>query len=215
MSHARNVGLTWATGELLAFPDDDCWYSPGLLRQVRSFFAENPGYSLLSVGVRDERGTLSGNRWVSDRCELATANLFRTSVGMALFVRRGRVADSFRFDESLGVGAGTRFASGEDTDYVFRLLEAGLKGKIRPQPDGLSSASGHVERRSRMRSAPYGYGCGMGRVIRKRAKLPLLPAFVAFDLLRLVLSLLRGKPGPAWLCAVHGRGVFAGYMASE
>ena len=55
LSHARNVGLSRATGELLAFPDDDCWYSPGLLRQVRSFFAANPRYSLLSVGVRDER----------------------------------------------------------------------------------------------------------------------------------------------------------------
>ena len=108
-----------ATGEVLAFPDDDCWYSPGLLREVRSFFSANPSYSLLSVGVRDESGTLSGNRWVRDRCELATANLFRTSVGMALFVRRDGVADSFRFDESLGVGAGTRFASGEDTTMSF------------------------------------------------------------------------------------------------
>ena len=204
----------WATGEVLAFPDDDCWYSPGLLRQVRSFFAANPRYSLLSVGVRDERGRLSGNRWVSGKCELATANLFRTSVGMALFVRRGGVAGSFRFDESLGVGAGTPFVSGEDTDYVFRLLEAGLKGRFdrsltvyHPRRDMLSGGA--------MRCAAYGYGCGMGRVIRKRAKLPLLPAFVAFDLLRLVFSLLRGKPGPAWLCAVHGRGVFAGYMASE
>jgi hypothetical protein len=61
----------------------------------------------------------------------------------------------------------------------------------------------------------YGYGCGMGRVIRKRAKLPLLPAFVAFDFLRLAFSLFRGQFRPAWLCAVHGGGVFAGYMASD
>jgi glycosyltransferase involved in cell wall biosynthesis len=214
LSHARNVGLAWATGDLLAFPDDDCWYSSGLVPQVRSFFAENPSYSLLSVGVRDESGTPSGNRWVSGRCDLATANLFRTSVGMALFVRRGQVADSFRFDESLGVGAGTRFASGEDTDYVFRLLEAGLKGRFdrsltvyHPRRDMLSGGADAAR--------AYGYGCGMGRVIRKRAKLPLLPAFVAFDFLRLAFSLLRGQPGRAWLCALHGGGVLAGYMASD
>ena len=61
----------------------------------------------------------------------------------------------------------------------------------------------------------YSYGCGMGRVIRKQAKLPLLPAFVAFDLLRLIYSLLRLRPGPAKLCAVHGRGIFSGYMAAK
>ena len=51
----------------------------------------NPGYALISAGVRDETGRLSGNRWLRDRCDLATANLFRTSVGMALFVRRDSV----------------------------------------------------------------------------------------------------------------------------
>jgi len=214
LSHARNVGLDAATGKVLAFPDDDCWYSPDLLREVWSFFVANPGYTLLSAGVRDESGRLSGNRWVRDRCDLATANLFRTSVGMALFVRRESVAGAFRFDESLAVGSGTRFASGEDTDYVFRLLEAGLRGRFdrgftvyHPRRDMLSGGANAVR--------AYSYGCGMGYVIRKRAKLPLLPVFVAFDLLRLVYSLAHGQPGPARLCAAHGRGVFSGYMAAE
>ncbi len=214
LSHARNVGLEAAKGEVLAFPDDDCWYSPHLLDEVRSFFADNRGYALLSAGVRDELGTLSGNRWVRDRCDLATANLFRTSVGMALFVRRDRVSGAFEFDESLGVGAGTRFTSGEDTDYVFRLLEAGMKGRFdrrltvyHPRRDMLSGGASAAR--------AYGYGCGMGRVIRKQGKLPLLPAFVAFDAMRLGYSLLRGRPGPARLCAVHGRGILSGYAAAK
>jgi GT2 family glycosyltransferase len=213
LSHARNVGLAAAKGAVLAFPDDDCWYSPQLLDEVRSFFADNYEYALLSVGVRDESGTPSGNRWVRERCDLATANLFRTSVGMALFVRRDRVS-GFEFDESLGAGSGTRFASGEDTDYVFRLLETGLKGRFErgltiyhPRRDMLSGGTNAAR--------AYSYGCGMGRVIRKQAKLPLLPAFVAYDLLRLVYSLLRGRAKPARLCAVHGRGIFSGFMAAK
>ena len=214
LSRARNVGLAAATGEVLAFPDDDCRYSEGLLRGVAMFFAANPDYSLLSVGVCDDTGRASGNRWLRDRCDLATPNLFRTSVGMALFVRRNAISHSLRFDESLGVGAGTRFASGEDTDYVFRLLKAGLKGRFErgltvyhPRHDMLSGAADAAR--------AYGYGCGMGRVIRNHAKLPLLPAFVIFDLLRGGYSLLRGQPGPARLCAIHGRGVFSGYMAAK
>jgi glycosyltransferase involved in cell wall biosynthesis len=214
LSRARNVGLELTRGEIVAFPDDDCWYSPNLLSEVARFFAEHPDYRMLSVGVRDEQGIASGNRWVREACDLTTANLFRTSVGMALFLRRGGHADLLRFDESLGVGAGTPFASGEDTDFVFRLLETGLKGRFErgltayhPRRDMLS---GCVNAKR-----AYGYGCGMGRVIRQRAKLPLLPAFVAFDLLRMTSSLVRGKFGPATLCLAHGRGVVAGYVAAQ
>jgi GT2 family glycosyltransferase len=133
---------------------------------------------------------------------------------MALFVCRDRVSSSFEFDESLGVGAGTQFASGEDTDYVFRLLDAGMKGRFdrrltvyHPRHDMLSGGASAAR--------AYGYGCGMGRVIRKQGKLPLLPAFVAFDAMRLGYSLLRGRPGPARLCAVHGRGILSGYAAGK
>jgi glycosyltransferase involved in cell wall biosynthesis len=212
LSRARNVGLQHASGEILGFPDDDCWYSPKLLERTADFFERNPEHSILSAGVRDETGALSGNRWLRSSCKLSTTNLFRTSVGIALFVRRNRATESMRFDDSLGVGSGTPFASGEDTDYVFRLLEAGLRGRFdrsltvyHARHDMLSGGS------DRLRA--YSYGCGMGRVIRQRAKLPLLPAFVTFDLLRTMLSILHGKVGPALLCVAHGRGVFAGYKA--
>jgi glycosyltransferase involved in cell wall biosynthesis len=214
LSRARNIGLVHATGDILAFPDDDCWYSPALLGEVARFFAEHPGYAMLSVGVCDESGTASGNRWVREACDLNTANLFRTSVGIALFVRRGSQTDEMRFDETLGVGSGTPFVSGEDTDFVFRLLKRGLRGRFdrtltvyHPRRDMLSGQTN--------RSRAYGYGCGMGRVIRKQAKLPLLPAFVAFDLFRMLFSLGRGRVGPALLCAAHGRGVFDGYLAPD
>ena len=214
LSHARNVGLAVATGEVLAFPDDDCWYSPDLLREVRSFFVANPRYALLSAGVRDRSGRLSGNRWVRDRCDLATANLFRTSVGMALFVRRDSATGGSGLMSRLGWGRGPVLPRAKTPTMFFRLLESGLQGRFdrrltvyHPRRDMLSGGANAVR--------AYSYGCGMGRVIRKRAKLPLLPAFVAFDLLRLAYSLLCGRPGPAWLCAAHGRGVFSGYMAAE
>ncbi|WP_414633410.1 glycosyltransferase family 2 protein [Acidisarcina polymorpha] len=119
-----------------------------------------------------------------------------------------------RFDESLGVGAGTPFASGEDTDYVFRLLEAGVRGRFdrgltvfHPRRDMMSSHADEVR--------AYSYGCGMGRVIRKRSKLPLLPAFLAFDLLRATFSLLCGRSDLASLCSSHGKGVLEGYLVSK
>lgn len=33
-SKARNVGLQHANGDVLTFPDDDCWYLPQLLEKI-------------------------------------------------------------------------------------------------------------------------------------------------------------------------------------
>lgn len=38
LSRARNIGLAQITGDVVAFPDDDCWYPDGLLSYVASRF---------------------------------------------------------------------------------------------------------------------------------------------------------------------------------
>src|ERR1035438_4187408 len=47
LSRARNVGLTAATGDILAFPDDDCWYSQSLLACVSGWFEDHAEYGVL------------------------------------------------------------------------------------------------------------------------------------------------------------------------
>ena len=43
VSRARNKGLQKASGEIIAFPDDDCWYSQGLLLEVIDrWFRDHP-----------------------------------------------------------------------------------------------------------------------------------------------------------------------------
>src|SRR2546427_827401 len=36
LSRARNVGMRQIGGDVVAFPDDDCWYPPHLLEWVRN-----------------------------------------------------------------------------------------------------------------------------------------------------------------------------------
>ena len=214
LSRARNVGLQFAAGEIVTFPDDDCWYSPGLLQRIETFFAADPRCSILSIGVRDDSGTPSGNRWVLDSCDLNTANLFRTSVGYALFYRQSEISRALRFDESLGAGSGTPFACGEDTDFAFRLLGAGLHGRFERQFTVFHPRRDMMSGKADFQRA-YSYGCGMGRVIRKQRKFALLPSFLSFDLLRTIASLFRGRLTPATLCVAHGRGILDGYFAAE
>ena len=47
-------------------------------------------------------------------------------VSCSFFVKREKVG-KLRFDERLGVGSGTRFGSGEETDFVLNLIGQGAK----------------------------------------------------------------------------------------
>jgi glycosyltransferase involved in cell wall biosynthesis len=55
LSRARNVGLTAATGDILAFPDDDCWYSQSLLACVSGWFEDHAEYGVLTRRELRER----------------------------------------------------------------------------------------------------------------------------------------------------------------
>src|SRR5271166_3200358 len=130
VSRARNLGLMHSGGDILAFPDDDCWYHPGTLRNVDAWFRQNEGYGILSLGSRDEQGRISGNRWVQKECDLTRINVFRASATYTYFVLRPLGAIPLHFDESLGPASGTKFGCGEDTDFLLTLMNHGIRGRF-------------------------------------------------------------------------------------
>ena len=56
VSRARNVGLRAAQGEIVAIPDDDCWYPENLLASVAEWFQSHPEYGALFVTMRGAGG---------------------------------------------------------------------------------------------------------------------------------------------------------------
>jgi glycosyltransferase involved in cell wall biosynthesis len=212
-SRSRNLGLLHATGDIIAFPDDDCWYSPRLLKDVDVWFEQHPGMDILTVGARDHDGVPSGNRWPQERCKIRPINAFRTTFCSSIFLRR-TAACTARFDEAIGPGAGSPWGCGEETDYVLQLLRNGARGVFdrrgyvgHPKRDMLS---GEIDSK---RAA--GYGRGMGYVLRKHALYLLGVAFVFYDLLRSVVVLLKGDRKAAALCAHHARGIVSGLRFSN
>src|ERR1039457_3572379 len=132
VSRARNLGLTHSSGDIIAFPDDDCWYLCDTLQNVSTWFEENAGYGILSVGSKDGQGRTSGNRLGKSACDLNRFNLFRASSTYGFFVRRPLGPTPLKFDESLGPGSGTRFGAGEDTDFLLTLMSHGIRGRFYP-----------------------------------------------------------------------------------
>lgn len=125
LSGARNLGIAEATGDVIAFPDDDCWYAPDLVEQVQAAFQQHPTWdALVAQWVEQAEGmarptaggqTLSAAAWRQFRGGEASS--------ISLFARASALQRHGGFDERLGVGQW--FGAGEETDLLLRMLCGG------------------------------------------------------------------------------------------
>lgn len=162
LSRARNLGLSMAKGDIVGFPDDDCWYAPGLLARVAETLAD-PNVDGVSFRVRDSRGTCSAGGWMSPgRMGMTRENVWRTAVSCSFFLRR-KALGTARFDERLGLGSGTPFGSGEETELLLRLLAKGARLRY----DGNVTVFHPVFRGPWRLRRGWRYGLGHGWVLRR------------------------------------------------
>lgn len=208
LSRARNFGMGQATGEVLGFPDDDAWYGPELLETVSAMLAdkENDG---VSFRVVDENGNCSAGGWMSARKKDVTrSTVWHTAVSCSFFVKRDKVGD-LRFDERLGVGSGTRFGSGEETDFVLSLIGDGAKmiydGSkcvFHPMPSGKVGI---------LKGWLYGNGCGA--VLRRHGySVARLSWAVGVQFVRAIQALAQFKLRKAAYHMAMSTGRLVGYV---
>ncbi len=207
LSRSRNIGLKKIAGDIVAFPDDDCWYPQYLLEQVTRFFAIHPEREALTGRSVDAEDKPSNGRWDTEAGPISLYNVWRRGISYTIFLSRKAVRQVGCFDECLGIGAGTPWESGEDTDYLLRALKAGFRVCYEPEivvyhPQWIQDYD-----RKRLEKA-YSYGMGMGRVLKKH-RYPFW--FVVYHWVRplggVVLSLLCGqwKKAKFHLGALRGR----------
>lgn len=126
LSYARNVGLKYATGEVVSFPDDDCWYPESMLRYV---FNELQNFSINGITgrVTNENG-VSYNMYPRSQQMLSPVNLCGAS-SIVMFLKR---SETLLFDENIGVGTSKGIGSGEESDYLIRYIKDGNIVKYNP-----------------------------------------------------------------------------------
>lgn len=165
LSRARNFGLNYADGDYIAFPDDDCCYSKDLLINVANYFSNEIDF--LSVNTSDEKDTTKSLVCLPQvRGEISYKE--RKSVSFTLFFSKRAINLIGLFDQNMGVGAGTKYGAGEESDYIVRALHLGLKGVYFPDlyvfhPAKESTGFFNEELKRRMIS----YGGGYGYFLRK------------------------------------------------
>jgi GT2 family glycosyltransferase len=139
LSRGRNAALKTALADLgpekdhkdciVAFPDDDCWYSNEVLPKVASILAQRPEASGITARSVNERGVPSAASSPNTKMELTPRNLFRGSMGISycIFLRLEVVRRVGFFNETLGVGSGTPWGAGEESDYLLRAMRQGAR----------------------------------------------------------------------------------------
>lgn len=160
LSHARNLGLDAASGDIICFPDDDCWFPNGILADVLSKFNDE-GIDGYTGRVTNEDG-VPYNVYKPNSCMLTKEKHFGAS-SICMFLRN---VHEIRFDENIGVGSKFGIESGEETDYLSRYISLGNKVNYCPNlvvyhpVNLLRKDKGYI-------SKTYSYAIGAGYVAKK------------------------------------------------
>jgi GT2 family glycosyltransferase len=127
----RNIGVSHARMPILAFPDDDCFYSQDVVERVLKTFELRPQLAGIS-GTWHDSGT---GRMVmgGKRGKFATSfNVWSAVTNLTIFLHKEIVCSVDGYSEGFGLGSGV-FEGGEETDLVLKILERGGKILYVPQ----------------------------------------------------------------------------------
>jgi glycosyltransferase involved in cell wall biosynthesis len=210
LSRARNLGINLASGDIIGFPDDDCWYPGDLLLQVKEWFDRHQTYDFFCCAAQDESGREVASRWPRHSQAIDRDSVLRACASASMFIRKAALDRIGGFDESMGLGAATPFQSAEDSDLALRCLDGGGKGWFERQ---LYVYHPHKGAGAVTSSRAFSYGMGFGCLLRMHGYSPrTLIYHVARALGGAIKSLLLAEPSKALFYWKSALGRLKGYL---
>lgn len=122
LSKSRNYGLKYANGDIICFPDDDCWYEKDTIKNVIDSFNKNSDVDIVLGKILDQFNELCYMK-DSKKYEVNKNNYRCRANSNNIFIRRKN--NIIKFDEEFGIGA--KYPASEDTDLIYSYLKEGKK----------------------------------------------------------------------------------------
>jgi GT2 family glycosyltransferase len=209
LSRARNAGLQLVSADLVAFPDDDSVYPPGLLTHVGTRLGDDHDLAGLTGRQEDANGA-SAASWKRDAAVLTDDNLWNRAISFTTFLRRDVVTEVGSFDIELGLGSGTPWSSGEEIDYLIRAVRSGARIEYDP-----ALVVVHDTREDDARIGARD-GASVGYLLRKHHyPLRTVARLLVRPLGGIVVSLLRRDPAASRYQLATLRGRIRGYRGAK
>jgi len=120
LARARNIGVSAAVGSVVVFVDDDAVPDANYIGFIAKAFEENPNLAALAGRILTLEDGRPYARTLDNRPRVLGRGDWRRFFGGNFAIRRTVLDRIGPFDERFG--AGRRWASGEETDYFFRML---------------------------------------------------------------------------------------------
>lgn len=211
LSRARNAALDRIQADLVAFPDDDCTYEPGLLAAVARRFADDPERDGLVGRAVNEDGSSSPS-WSATPALLTRDNLWNRAISYTIFLRARIVERVGRFDETLGLGSNGRRGSGEEIEYLVRALGGGAR--IAYDPQLVVTHPERIYSLDERRELAVRDGASVGYILRKHGYPgKTLGRMLARPVGGAILGLAHGDAGQARVHLATLRGRLQGYRS--
>ncbi|MDD2725374.1 MAG: glycosyltransferase family 2 protein [Methylovulum sp.] len=122
-ARARDYGIHFAKGDIIAFPDDDCAYDTDVLAKVAAEFRQRKDLAILVAGSYD----LASSRFsigVNSHKAHYFSRFQMMGVEFTQFFALNRLdRRQFYLDHDFGIGS--KYSGGEGFELLYRLLRAG------------------------------------------------------------------------------------------
>ena len=211
LSRGRNVGLRAAQGDIIAFPDDDCWYPRQLLASVAAWFDSHSGFGLLGTTLRDAEYKTSGSSFPATSRRCTKTDIWRCVASPALFLRRSVATAVGGFNEDFGAGSASEYQGAEEKDYVMRALSHRFQMWYEAS---LTVHHPPINSIERLRKTTYSYALSEGRVQRlHHYPWHRLGGQLVRSLGGAAVSLCRADWARTRVYVLRGAGQLVGYMS--
>lgn len=216
LSRARNIGIAQARGKIICFPDDDCWLGVDTLQKVNNEFMKRD-IDAITIRVMGLDNTPLSSKELLEGEKVNRSNIWRGAMSISIFLKTDLAKSIGGFDELIGVGAGTPYGAGEETDFLYRLLDQDKKiihfqsiNIYHPKKDDNSLSSDVLRRRY------YSYGYGIGYVLKKNnVNKKMVVSFFLRPVIGSLVSIIQGNIPLAQARYNSAVGRIQGYFSTE